>query len=253
MHTKTLKFSVASDLHIGTPHYFTSETFAAVNEHSDFLLLAGDLTQHGNYDEVMELTAALDNITCPIYAVLGNHDVYTKPRYFKEAWENKTNIHCLNGEHDSFYIRGLRIGIAGTKGSAGGYAPHLLRGFGEPALSTIQEISILEASRLDSALQGLSQGEFDFKIALTHYAPFKENLGNEAVEIYCVLGNSKLGDVIKQHQVDFCAHGHAHLGAQGLFPIPDGHGHYMNASLAANNNQVCHLTWNGDSLSLSHI
>ena len=45
-----------------------------------------------------------------------------------------------------------------------------------------------------------------------HYSPTVTTLGNEPPLKYWMLGNSLLGKVIDDHQVDLVLHGHAHLG-----------------------------------------
>ncbi len=88
------RFAVISDLHIGLPHTIlnTSTRFHLIEvsiplleltlehlqqEELDFLLLPGDLTQHGEPDNHAWLQQRLSQLPFPVYVVPGNHDVPT--------------------------------------------------------------------------------------------------------------------------------------------------------------------------------
>jgi Icc-related predicted phosphoesterase len=67
------------------------------------------------------------------------------------------------------------------------------------------------AAALDHALRSVCA---DVRIALTHYAPVEETLGEEPREIFPFLGSYLLGEVADEHDVDLYLHGHAHRGAE---------------------------------------
>lgn len=86
------RFGIVSDLHIACPHtiwnhpsrYHLVEVsipaFESVLEHLiqlnlDFLLLPGDLTQHGEPENHLWLQKRLANLPFPTYVIPGNHDV----------------------------------------------------------------------------------------------------------------------------------------------------------------------------------
>lgn len=86
------RFAVVSDLHIALPHTFSDHpsrfhlvevsipALEIVLEHLeqqklDFLLLPGDLTQHGEPDNHAWLQERLGKMPFPVYVVPGNHDV----------------------------------------------------------------------------------------------------------------------------------------------------------------------------------
>jgi len=88
----SFKFAIASDLHIALPHTiwdhpsrfhlveFSIPAFEVVLEHIgqldlDFLLLPGDLTQHGEPENHAWLAARLAKLPYPVYVIPGNHDV----------------------------------------------------------------------------------------------------------------------------------------------------------------------------------
>ena len=86
------RFAVVSDLHIGLPHtiwdhpsrfHLVEVSIPALElilEHLkqqdlDFLLLPGDLTQHGEPDNHAWLQKRLSQLPFPVYVIPGNHDV----------------------------------------------------------------------------------------------------------------------------------------------------------------------------------
>ena len=86
------KFAIVSDLHIALPHTIWDHprrfhlveisipAFELVLERLsrldlDFLLLPGDLTQHGEPDNHTWLSQRLAQLPYPTYVIPGNHDV----------------------------------------------------------------------------------------------------------------------------------------------------------------------------------
>ncbi|MDZ8221424.1 MULTISPECIES: metallophosphoesterase family protein [unclassified Nostoc] len=86
------RFAVVSDLHLALPHTIwdhpnrfhlvevSISAFQSVLEHLtqldlDFLLLPGDLTQHGEPENHAWLQQCLAQLPFPVYVVPGNHDV----------------------------------------------------------------------------------------------------------------------------------------------------------------------------------
>ena len=92
--TLQFRFAIASDLHIGLPHTVlttkrrfhlveaSTAAFDATLNHLqsldlDFLLLPGDLTQHGEPENHTWLQQRLSLVPFPVYVVPGNHDIPT--------------------------------------------------------------------------------------------------------------------------------------------------------------------------------
>jgi 3',5'-cyclic AMP phosphodiesterase CpdA len=86
------RFGIISDLHIALPHTFWDHpnrfhlvevsipAFESVIEHLiqldlDFLLIPGDLTQHGEPENHAWLQTRLAQLPFPVYVVPGNHDI----------------------------------------------------------------------------------------------------------------------------------------------------------------------------------
>lgn len=87
-----IRFAIASDLHIGLPHTLWDHpsrfhlievsipALEQVLDHVsqldiDFLLLPGDLTQHGERDNHAWLADRLQQLPFPCYVIPGNHDI----------------------------------------------------------------------------------------------------------------------------------------------------------------------------------
>ncbi|MEM6425562.1 MAG: metallophosphoesterase [Cyanobacteria bacterium P01_D01_bin.128] len=86
------QFGIISDLHIAMPHTIwdspnrfhlveiSQDALNSALEHFsqldlDFVLLPGDLTQHGEADNHRWLAERLSQVPCPVYVVPGNHDI----------------------------------------------------------------------------------------------------------------------------------------------------------------------------------
>ncbi|MEI6426098.1 MAG: metallophosphoesterase [Candidatus Absconditabacteria bacterium] len=72
------KIALISDLHLGIykKQGFLKRVIKRVNTlHIDYLFIAGDLTYYPNIKKLEELFAPLKESNCPVYLVLGNHDV----------------------------------------------------------------------------------------------------------------------------------------------------------------------------------
>jgi Icc-related predicted phosphoesterase len=179
--------------------------FSAVNEVADLLVLAGDLTNHGMVEEMEVCLDVLAHVKIPMVAVLGNHDHESGQQDILAGMARVAGIHVLDGtcyEHDG-------VGLAGTKGFCGGFAPYELMPFGEGGIKNFVEIAEREAVKLD---YGLAQLHTPRKVAITHYAPVRETVLGEPEPIFPFLGSSRLGRVLDQHRPALALHGHAHHG-----------------------------------------
>lgn len=67
-----------SDLHLSLSDFNESSFLKAVDEinllNPDMILLTGDLTEHGYYNEYIEATKYLAMFEAPLFAIPGNHD-----------------------------------------------------------------------------------------------------------------------------------------------------------------------------------
>src|SRR5215475_13728631 len=73
--SRTIKVAAAGDIHAGAADADrVRDAFRDVADEADLIVLAGDLTQHGQVDEVRVVADACRAIDVPVVAVLGNHD-----------------------------------------------------------------------------------------------------------------------------------------------------------------------------------
>jgi Icc-related predicted phosphoesterase len=205
-----MRLAAVGDLHFteglsGTlrPH------FDRLHEEADVMLLAGDLTNMGRPSEMEALLDELAEVRVPIVAVLGNHDHQSDSGQILAALLQDRGVHLLDGGRVEMQLDGRTVGVAGVKGFCGGFAPHVINAFGERELKAFIAEGAHEAKKLEAALSDMGA---DVRVALLHYAPITETLGEEPLELHAFLGSSLLMRAIEAGRVDVVFHGHAHLG-----------------------------------------
>src|SRR4051812_32911341 len=71
----TIRVAAAGDVHCSEANRDeTMAAFAEIDGNADLILLAGDLTNHGEPEEAQVLADACRDLDTPVIAVLGNHD-----------------------------------------------------------------------------------------------------------------------------------------------------------------------------------
>jgi len=204
---RSVRFAAVGDLHVtkdaaGSLRAF----FAQAADAADVLLLCGDLTDYGTLEEAQVLADELAIVKIPIVAVLGNHDYESGTPEVVTETLTRAGVRVLDGE--AVEIEG--VGIAGTKGFAGGFGRGSLGAWGEPAIKMFVQEALQEAMKLEAALAKLRTPR---KIALLHYAPVAGTLQGEPLEIFPFLGSSRLEEPLLRYPVDAIFHGHAHRGS----------------------------------------
>ena len=81
--------------------------------------------------------------------------------------------------------------------------------FGEEVLKQFVYEGVNEALKLEEILTEL---ETDKKVVALHYAPIRQTVEGEALEIYPLLGTSRLAEPLDNYGVTAAFHGHAHHG-----------------------------------------
>lgn len=201
-----MRVAAVADIHIQAENFeHDARRFSVVNELADLLVIAGDFTNHGKREEMRACLHVLEAIHIPIVGVLGNHDHESGEQdelagMLRLAGVTLLDGNCYEMEH---------VGIAGTKGFCGGFAPYELMPFGEGGIKNFVEIAEKEAIKLD---YGLAQLHTPVKIAITHYAPIKETVVGEPEPIFPFLGSSRLERAFRHHKPTLAIHGHAHKG-----------------------------------------
>jgi Icc-related predicted phosphoesterase len=178
---------------------------------ADVLLLAGDLTTHGERRQAQVLARELEVVEVPVIAVLGNHDYHSDAEHEVREELERSGIIVLEGETATITIGGTTLGVAGTKGFGGGFAGSNLTPFGEPEMKAFIYHTEALAEKLE---ENLSRLEADYRVALLHYSPIKETLSGERLEIFPFLGSYLLAEAADSAGADLILHGHAHHGQE---------------------------------------
>ncbi|HWE43133.1 MAG TPA: metallophosphoesterase [Gemmatimonadaceae bacterium] len=204
----TIRVAAISDVHYGKASQgMLVPLFTEIARQADVLVISGDLTDYGLPEEARAL--ARDLTTCvkiPVVVVLGNHDYESGREGEVRDIMTEAGIHVLDG--DAVEVAG--VGFAGVKGFAGGFGRGALGAWGEPSIKAFVREAVDEALKLESALARLRTPS---KLAVLHYAPIRETVEGEPLEIYPWLGSSRLEEPLSRYRVHAVVHGHAHKGS----------------------------------------
>ncbi|HEX8120050.1 MAG TPA: metallophosphoesterase [Solirubrobacteraceae bacterium] len=207
----SVRIAAAGDVHCRPAQRdHAIRAFAGLDAKADVLLLAGDLTTHGQPEQAEVLAEACAPLDIPIVAVLGNHDWHCNTvDECLPIWE-EAGIRILDRSHVVLDVGGVEVGVAGVKGFVGGFPGSHLPDFGEPSLRGIYAEAGEEAAALDRGLRAIAQ--CPVRVALLHYAPTPQTLVGEPEPIWTYLGTDRLAPPIAEHEPDLVLHGHAHHG-----------------------------------------
>lgn len=207
-----VRIAAAGDIHCGaeTDRDAVAAAFAEVASRVDLILLAGDLTTHGEPEQGEILADACRDLGVPVIAVLGNHDWHANRRDELVETVEAAGVVVLERGHRVISVSGVDVGVVGTKGFVGGFPGSHLPDFGEPLLREVYASGMQEASALDEGLRAVAL--CPFRIVLLHYAPTCDTLVGERTDIWTFLGSDRLGVPIAEHTPDLVLHGHAHAG-----------------------------------------
>ncbi|HWF74634.1 MAG TPA: metallophosphoesterase [Solirubrobacteraceae bacterium] len=220
--TRSLRIAAAGDVHCAEDRREEIRaSFAALRGKADLLLLAGDLTTHGDPAQGAVLAEACADLGFPVLAVLGNHDWHANRHDELVAALGAGGIEVLERASSCHDIDGVRVGVVGVKGFVGGFADSHLPDFGEPLLREVYAETTRDVEALDRGLREIAL--CPVRIALLHYAPVEATIAGEAAGIYAFLGSDRLASPLAQHEPDLVLHGHAHAGtfqgAIGSVPV----------------------------------
>jgi Icc-related predicted phosphoesterase len=210
--SRCLRIAAAGDLHCSEDR--ADEIHRAIGQlagAADILLLAGDLTTHGEPAQAEPLADACRGLEVPVVAVLGNHDWHANRHDELVAVLDRGGIRVLERDWLTCDLGGYDVGIVGVKGFVGGFPGSHLPDFGEPLLREVYAEGTRDVEALDEGLREIAV--CPTRIALMHYAPTTSTIAGEAPGIWAFLGTDRLAAPIAQHEPDLVLHGHAHAGA----------------------------------------
>jgi Icc-related predicted phosphoesterase len=209
--SRRLRIAAAGDIHCSEQHRDEARSaIATIAGRADLLLLAGDLTTHGEPEQAEVLAQACADLGIPVLAVLGNHDWHADRRDELVSVLEAARIQVLDRSWAIHQIGGVEVGIVGVKGFVGGFAGSHLPDFGEPLLRTVYRETSLEVQALEQGLREIAL--CSVRIAMLHYAPAAATISGEPPGIWAFLGSDRLAAPIAQHEPDLVLHGHAHAG-----------------------------------------
>src|SRR6266436_7734915 len=112
-----MRIAATADLHFSPANLAAlGDQLSKARDEADVLLLAGDLTNYGQPEEMEPLLNALVRLRVPTVAVLGNHDYESGKEVELARMMTGQGIKVLDG--DAYERNG--VGFAGTKGLVGG-------------------------------------------------------------------------------------------------------------------------------------
>jgi Icc-related predicted phosphoesterase len=206
-----LRIAAAGDLHCSEHRREEIHaSVAALAGAADLVLLAGDLTTHGEPAQAAVLADACTALDVPIFAVLGNHDWHANARDELVAVLQEGGIRVLDRDWAVCDCGEREVGVVGVKGFVGGFSGSHLPDFGEPLLREVYRETTREVEALDRGLREIAT--CPTRIVLLHYAPIVATIAGEQPGIYSFLGTDRLAAPIVEHEPDLVLHGHAHAG-----------------------------------------
>jgi Icc-related predicted phosphoesterase len=206
-----IRIAAAGDIHIRQSNRDQiAQAFETVRDDADLIVLAGDLTTHGQAAQARLFGEACTACDMPVYAVLGNHDHHSGEAVALTAELEAAGVHVLDRDFAILEAGGVEIGLVGVKGFVGGFPGSHLPDFGEPLLREIHAETTREVEALDRGLSAIAH--CPLRIVVMHYAPIAETLAGEPEGIYTLLGSSRLAEPVREHEPDLVVHGHAHAG-----------------------------------------
>jgi Icc-related predicted phosphoesterase len=208
----TIRVAAAGDVHCRESRRDeVIRAFAGIAGRADLILLAGDLTAHGEPAEARVLADAAREVDAPVLAVTGNHDWHAGRQEEIAAVLADAGIAMLARSWSVQEVGGLEVGIVGTKGFVGGFPGSHLPDFGEPLLRAVYAEASAEVEAIDAGLRAVAV--CPLRIVLLHYSPVAATLAGEPEGIWAFLGTDRMAPPIAEHAPDLVLHGHAHAGA----------------------------------------
>src|SRR4051812_13079369 len=116
-----IRIAAAGDIHYGErddDRERAAAAFASVEERADVVLLAGDLTTHGEPEQARIVADAVRDLQIPVITVLGNHDWHVNRAQELAAVLEDAGVIVMDKHHNHHVLDlcDTKVGIAGTKG-----------------------------------------------------------------------------------------------------------------------------------------
>jgi Icc-related predicted phosphoesterase len=207
-----IRIAAMGDVHAGVDSAGSIRPeLVEIGDRADVLLLAGDLTTHGDPAQAVVLARELEGVPVPVVAVLGNHDHHAdRPDQVRRILED-VGVVVLERESAVVPTRSGPLSVIGAKGFGGGFAGASATEFGEREMKTFIRVTMEIADDLER-LTATADG--DVRVVLLHYSPIRDTLVGEPPEIYPFLGSYLLAEAVDRAGAHLIVHGHAHRGVE---------------------------------------
>src|ERR671921_1329742 len=107
---ESVRIAAAGDVHVRpAQREHAIRAFEGLDATADLLLLAGDLTTHGEPEQAEVLAEACRSLEMPIYAVLGNHDHHCSRGAELGPVLAEGGISVLERESATCRVRGVEV------------------------------------------------------------------------------------------------------------------------------------------------
>jgi Icc-related predicted phosphoesterase len=216
-----VRIAAAGDVHASeVTRGRIQEALERVQGEADLVLLAGDLTTHGEPEQAAVLADACRGSAIRVCAILGNHDWHAGRGEEVAAVLRDAGVDMLERSSAVYDIGGTAVGVVGAKGFVGGFPGSALPDFGEPLLRRLYAETTAEVEGVAQGLQEVAHCQV--RIVLLHYAPTSDTLHGEPEGIWTYLGCDRLAVPIAEYRPDIVLHGHAHAGSfeGAIGPVP---------------------------------
>src|SRR4051812_17226254 len=205
-----IRIAAAGDIHSdGHDRERLELAFERVADQADIVLLAGDLTTHGQLEQAQVLADVCREFSLPVVAVLGNHDWHSDRTAELTELLTGAGVVVLDRGFTVQSIHGVSVGIVGVKGFMGGFGGQMAN-FGEPLVRACYAEVTQDVEALNRGLEAVAGTQI--RIVLLHYAPIAETLEGEPPGIWAFLGSERMAAPIAAHRPDLVLHGHSHGG-----------------------------------------
>lgn len=209
---RKIRIAAAGDVHADeTNRRALERAFGEIEGQADLIVLAGDLTTHGEPEQARVLADVCRGLGVPIFAVLGNHDLHSGRGDEVAAVLREGGLIVLDRDFAIRSLGDVEVGLVGTKGFVGGFPGSALPDFGEPLLRRVYAETTEEVQAIERGLQEIDR--CDLRIVLLHYSPIVDTLAGEPLGIHVFLGAARLAEPIAEYPPDLVVHGHAHAGS----------------------------------------
>src|SRR5438874_2487757 len=207
---RPIRIAAAGNIHCSPENRERAEAAFAEVDDADLILLAGDLTTHGEPEQAAVLADIARAAKPRVVAVLGNHDWHANRIGEIVPLLEDAGVTILDPGWTTCEVDGAGVGIVGTKGFVGGFPDSQLPDFGEPILRQVYSDTTAEVEAIESGLDAIEG--CDHRIVLLHYAPTTTTLEGEPRVIWAFLGTDRMARPVGEHRPDVVLHGHAHRG-----------------------------------------